>query len=119
MKNNSNCAIYVWNKFRSGEATYMCIRFTKYSKLHRYTRKWWWKYTLGLIGNILQLIIWPLIHIAELLRSGRWYHHTWLTPPIHREFIPLGTKVYRWLPPILFRGIEQDVEITSEENIHL
>ena len=111
----SNCHLKAWEKLRRDDAQYMCIKFTAFSSLHESSFRWWWKPIKGL-GIALQWLIWPLAHIAEILRSGRWYHVTWLTHAgEHWEFTTINNKRMRGIPPIIFRGKEQQVPPNQKE----
>jgi hypothetical protein len=64
------------------------------------------------IGTVLQWICWPLTHIGEYLRTGRWYHLHWIDHGgVHWEFVPDGENAKHpfWIPPLLFRGKAQQV----------
>lgn len=114
MKDRSNCHLRAWEKFRAGEASFMCIRFTAYSRVPRnVVRHPAWRYMLGMLGTLVQWVAWPLTHIGEILRTGRWYHATWIVVKGggHWEYVPADSeKRARFIPPILFRGVERPVQ---------
>jgi hypothetical protein len=65
----------------------------------------------------IQWFAWPLTHFGEMLRTGRWYHATWIRwDREHLEYVPVGKKVKRLFPPILFNGIEKHVDDKAEPN---
>lgn len=109
-KGKRNCHMMAWREFRGGGARYMCIRFTEYSRLVELTAKWWW-WPLRVLGVGVQWIAWPMTHVGELMRTGRWYHATWMLPEgAHMEYVPEGEKRKRYVPPILFHGYTRSVE---------
>ena len=111
----SNCHLRAWEHFRSQEAEFMCVRFTKYSKVS-WTQEWWWS-PIRAVGMSIQWFAWPLTHFGEMLRTGRWYHATWIRwDREHLEYVPVGKKVKRLFPPILFNGIEKHVDDKAEPN---
>jgi hypothetical protein len=110
----SNCHLRAWEHFRSQRAEFMCIRFTEYSKV-TWTQKWYWMPMRGL-GMLIQWFAWPLTHLGEMLRTGRWYHATWIRwDREHLEFVPVNKKVIRWFPPILFHGMEKHIDAKDEQ----
>lgn len=118
MADLSNCHLRAWEKFRSGDAAFLCVRFTVYSRVpRRLVEHWSWRYTLGLIGALVQWAAWPLTHVGEILRTGRWYHATWIVVKDnqHLEYVPDGVaKRARFMPPILYRGVERPVPKPEE-----
>jgi len=113
----SNCHLKAWERFRADEAEWMCIRFTEYSRVS-WTQSWWWS-PMRILGIAIQWVTWPLTHFGEMLRSGRWYHASWIKwDAEHFEYVPHGPKITRMLPPILFHGFERkvgdDERISSE-----
>lgn len=116
----SNCHLAAWERFRAGEAVFMCVRFTSYSKVpQRVIEHWLWRYTLGVAGATIQWIAWPLTHLGEILRTGRWYHATWVAVSgEHLEYVPRETKKRRWFPPLLFFGVERRVPPKHGEKTH-
>ena len=108
--NKSNCHIEAWQKLRAGRARFLCIRFTEHSKVHAVTSAWWWM-PLRILGICLQWLAWPLTHVGEFLRTGRWYHATWIVSPgrQHYEYVPHEEKRKRVIPPVLLSGKEQEV----------
>ena len=111
MNNLSNCHLVAWKKFRDQDADLLCIEYTKKSKLHYFTKNN--KYIRSLllpiriIGILIQWICWPMVHVGEFLRTGRWYHVSWMEDGIHREYVKLDNYVARLIPPIIFKGTEQ------------
>ncbi len=104
----SNCHFEAWKQFRAEEAEYMCIRFTQFSKMN-WMGAWWWT-PLRCLGSAIQWVAWPMTHVGELLRSGRWYHATWICwDSEHWEFIPLEHKQRRYVPPLIFKGLTEKV----------
>ena len=113
----SNCHIEAWRLLRSGEARHMCIRMTEYAKLQSLTRHWAWT-PLRLLGIAIQWISWPLTHLGEFLRTGRWYHATWIHDnAAHMEFVPGGEKRNRWFPPLLFRGAVRPLANANKKDL--
>lgn len=116
----SNCHLTAWKKFREGTADSLTIRYTKYSRINKLVSRN--KYLLLLLkpfillGILIQWISWPLIHVGEILRTGRWYHVTWREGSKHKEFISIEDKYSRWIPPIIFEGKEQ--EVPDEQTKH-
>ncbi len=105
----SDCHVEAWANLRSGDAEYICLRFTTFSRLHPFTQTWWWT-PMRVLGMLIQWCLWPLLHVGELIRTGRWYHATWITwDDQHCEFVPVKCKRSRWLPPLLFFGHVRDV----------
>lgn len=115
----SNCHLRAWEKFRSGEAAFMCVRFTAYSRApSSVVSHWAWRYSLGLVGTLVQWLAWPLTHVGEMLRTGRWYHATWIVVKDnqHWEYVPDGVaKRARIFPPVLFRGVERLVPKSDDD----
>lgn len=107
----SNCHIKAWQYLRQGKARYLCIRFTEYSRLAWIAQQWWWT-PIRWTGIALQWCVWPLVHLGEMLRSGRWYHATWIVSPgrQHYEYVSHWPKRKQIVPPVLFAGREREVE---------
>ena len=105
----SNCHLRAWTKFRDEEAEWMCIRFTQYSRVS-WTGAWWW-IPFRVLGVLIQWFSWPLTYLGEMLRTGRWYHASWIRwDSEHLEFVPVGVKIKRAFPPVLFHGLEKRVK---------
>ena len=107
----SNCHLTAWKKFRNEVASSLSVQYTKNSKVQEYfSKKPIILLPLRLLGIVVQWIAWPLVHVGELLRTGRWYHVTWREGVVHKEFVPLSPRIKKWFPPILFKGKEQEIK---------
>lgn len=72
---------------------------------------------IRVLGAVLQWSCWPLTHLGELLRSGRWYHVYWVDKSGRRwEFVmtdergEYDARTHAFAPPLLFRGIIREVQ---------
>lgn len=111
----SNCNIEALEQLRSGKAIRLCMQFTKFSRI-TWTHTWWWS-PLRLLGGGLQMIAWNLLHISEVLRSGRWFHMIYETPDGDLwEYVPDEVKKKRMIPPFLFRGSDRRVADERRSN---
>lgn len=111
MSKLSNCHLVAWKKFRDEDADLLCLEYTKKSKLNHFINN---KPTIKkllifirAIGILIQWVCWPMIHVGEFLRTGRWYHVSWMEDGIPREYVKLDNYVARFIPPIIFKGTEQ------------
>ena len=105
----SNCHLTAWRHYRQGNAVRFCFKPTLWSRSEKII-----KHPLALpirlLGIALQWICWPLTHIGEYLRSGRWYHVTWMDKEgRHWEFVRTN-KHPHFLPPIIFKGTIKQIE---------
>jgi hypothetical protein len=106
----SNCHLEAWRKYRAGEAVGFCFHPTRFARLELVAQHWAWL-PLRVLGAMLQWVCWPLTHLGELLRSGRWYHVTWVDREgQHWEFVmtddqgEYDERTRAFAPPLVFRG---------------
>lgn len=105
----SNCHLEAWRRYRRGEAVGFCFLPTRYAKLERVAaHPLWWP--IKVVGIALQWTCWPLTHVGEFLRSGRWYHVRWIERDGTVWEFTSPDKVTRLAPPLLFRGIVRQVD---------
>ena len=103
--NRSNCHFRAWSKFTRGEAEWLAIRHSEYSKLRRVAEHWLWRWTLRPIGIALQWTGMVVVFPGWFLRDGGWPHFAWVLPGGEwREFVPISEKEERLAPPIIFVG---------------
>ena len=110
----SNCHIAALKEWRAGNAVWVCLRFTEYSKIAPWTSKHWMVCMLpNLLGWMLQSIGWALLQFGEGLRTARWLHVGYIKQDgMLWEFVPDWPegKKPRYYPPLFFRGKHQPVE---------
>lgn len=111
----SNCHLEAWRRYRRGEAAGFCLRPTHFSKAEKFV-KHPLSLPIRLLGMLLQWTCWPLTHVGEMLRTGRWYHVTWFDHQGRRwEYVmtddagEFDDRTRAWFPPLIFRGKVQPV----------
>ena len=114
----SNCGARAWHKFVIGEAAWVALRHTEYSRLSKYTARWWWKWTLSPIGAIGLLLCWYGLGFFWKLRWGRWAHAAWVLPDgSWWEFQPDEDKTDQIFPPLAYIGKDQKIERYNVQNL--
>ena len=111
MEGRSNCHLHVWQLYRAGVVNAICLQPTRFSKLEKIAEHPLWRYSISLLGIVVQWICWPGTHLGEFLRSGRWYHVVGITFDGRViEYVPMDIKVKRWFVPPLFKGEQREIE---------
>lgn len=111
----SNCHLEAWRRYRRGEAVALIFRPTRFARLESAAaHPLWWP--LKLVGIALQWTCWPLTHLGEWLRSGRWYHVQWIDKHGDQwEFVmtdgdgTVDARTRALAPPLIFRGVVRRV----------
>lgn len=111
----SNCHLQAWREYRAGRAAGFCFLPTRFARLEEVARHPLW-FPIKALGIALQWTCWPLTHLGELLRSGRWYHVRWFDHDgRHWEFVMTDkngeqdTRTKAFAPPLLFTGRVREV----------
>ena len=103
----SNCWLYAFSKHANDDAIYIAFRKSRYSKLvGRIPTPIRW------LARILLYPVFAAYAILYTLAFETWPHFHCADKPAEgaREFVPIGTKSMRLIPPILFEGVEVDVK---------
>lgn len=113
----SNCALEAWRHFRAETAEHMCVRFSRRSRLQAF-----FSHPLMLpvqgVGVVMQWTCWAGVNIGEILRTGRWYHYSWIENGQHWEFVKWvdgpDTETH-FIPPLFFTGHVRKFKPTEDE----
>ena len=109
-KKLSNCHFRAWKRFRTGEAEWICFRRTRYSKLHKYSKRWWYSPIKYIVAPVFYWSGSALAFVGIYLEELAWYHVAYVTPDgVWREFVPFSPKKMRYKGPIIFQGKEQNI----------
>ena len=97
----SNCYLVAWEKYLNNEATWLCFRKSKYSRLTGKIPR-----PIKLLALVLMYPVVIAYAILHTLAFETWPHFIWSnTSPIDaEEFVPLKTNSPKWFPPVIFDG---------------